>query len=586
MKALLRSLLAFALSLVIAIGLPLGGIAQDAPESENSVAVQQADPIPVIVDGTTLLRVREGLGRFSSEERAQMLRRRVIEIARNGAISAESFEIVETNSAVVVQSNQLQEESEILRITAADAQAIGATQQQLAEEYLQSLKAVVTNYRRSRTVGYLLRSSIYSFITTLVFIVLLVAVGFLCTRLHRFLETWEPTRLPTIRIREIQLLTASRVTFVLIQLLKAVRFVLIVALILAYAALTLSFFPWTRQVASLLKGYSLSVLSNAWAAFEAYVPNLLTIFLIAIVTYYVLALIKPLFTEIRRGTLTIPGFYPEWASPTYRLVELLVFALAAVVVFPYLPGFGSEAFQGVGIFLGLLVSLGSSSAIANAVAGVILIYTRAFQVGDTIQVNDVEGEVEGKLFLVTRIRTFDNSVVTIPNGLLLSGNIVNYNAAIRETRTPIIVNQDLALGYQVPWARAYEILIEAALATDFILEEPIPFVHHVTLGSSCVTYRLHAYTRYPREIDQIRAGLLRNIHDQCCKAGVEILSPIYAAVRDGNASTLPEAFLPEGYVPSGFKVNPSGNLFQIDLKMGPNHRGRSDRAKANGSEPQ
>lgn len=586
MKALLRSLLAFALSLVIAIGLPLGGIAQDAPESENSVAVQQADPIPVIVDGTTLLRVREGLGRFSSEERAQMLRRRVIEIARNGAISAESFEIVETNSAVVVQSNQLQEESEILRITAADAQAIGATQQQLAEEYLQSLKAVVTNYRRSRTVGYLLRSSIYSFITTLVFIVLLVAVGFLCTRLHRFLETWEPTRLPTIRIREIQLLTASRVTFVLIQLLKAVRFVLIVALILAYAALTLSFFPWTRQVASLLKGYSLSVLSNAWAAFEAYVPNLLTIFLIAIVTYYVLALIKPLFTEIRRGTLTIPGFYPEWASPTYRLVELLVFALAAVVVFPYLPGFGSEAFQGVGIFLGLLVSLGSSSAIANAVAGVILIYTRAFQVGDTIQVNDVEGEVEGKLFLVTRIRTFDNSVVTIPNGLLLSGNIVNYNAAIRETRTPIIVNQDLALGYQVPWARAYEILIEAALATDFILEEPIPFVHHVTLGSSCVTYRLHAYTRYPREIDQIRAGLLRNIHDQCCKAGVEILSPTYAAVRDGNASTLPEAFLPEGYVPSGFKVNPSGNLFQIDLKMGPNHRSRSDRAKANGSEPQ
>lgn len=585
MKALMRSLLAAALSFVIVVGFPLGIAAQDTPEPENGpVAEEQADPIPVMVDGTTLLRVREGLGRFSPTERAQMLRRRVIEVARNGAVSTESFEIAEVNNAVVVQSSQLEEDSEILRITAADAQAIGTTQVQLAEQYLQSLKDVVRQYRRSRTVGYLLRASVYSFISTLVFILLLVAIGFLFTRLYRFLETWEPTRLPTIQIREIQLLTASRVTFVFTQILKVIRFVLTAALILAYVALTLGFFPWTRQLASLLKAYALSVLSNAWLAFVAYIPNLLTVFLIAVITYYALVLIRPLFRELGRGTLTIPGFYPEWAGPTYRLVELLVFALAAVVMFPYLPGFGSEAFQGVGIFLGLLVSLGSSSAIANAVAGVILIYTRAFQIGDTIQVNDVEGEVEGKLFLVTRIRTYENFVVTIPNGQLLSGNIINYNAAIRETRTPVILNQDLALGYQVPWERAYEILIEAALATEYVLEEPSPFVQHITLGTSCVTYRLNVYTRYPRQNDEIRADLLRNVHDKCCKAGVEIMSPTYAAVRDGNASTLPEANLPEGYVPPGFKVNPAGNLFQIDLKMGPHNRGRRDRSQANGSE--
>ena len=575
----LRSLLAFSIALIITLGVSFGGIAQEETESADDAGAQQTEIAPVMLDGDTLFQIQTGLSRLSPEERAKNIRQQIVDTARNAAISVESFEIVDENSRLIILSNQLETEIEILTVTQVDAEAIGIPQQQLAEEYLQTLKAAIIQYRQSRTAGYLLRAGIYSFITTLAFLLLLIAFGFLFLRFYRAFENWGATRIPDIRIRGIQLLTANRIISILLQILKAIRFIIVASLVIAYVALILSFFPWTRQVASLLHSYALSALVNTWAAFINYIPNLLTLFLIVVITIYLLRLIKPLFVEINRGSLTIPGFYTEWANPTYRIIELLIFALAAVVMFPYLPGFGSQAFQGVGIFLGVLVSLGSSSAIANAISGVILIYTRAFQIGDTIRVNDIEGEVDEKLFLVTRIRTFDNYLVTIPNGLLLSGNIINYNSSIRETRTPIMVPQDVTLGYQIPWRQVYEILVEAALSSEFVLEEPVPFVHHIALGNSYVTYRLFAYTRYPREMERINAGLLRNIHDKCYEAGIEILSPTYSAVRDGNASTLPESSLPDNYAAPGFKVNPSGNLFQIDLKMGPNNRGQISRRK-------
>jgi len=575
MKSLMRSLFAFLLGLALVLT-PSWAIAQEVPPPDP-VPAPVSTPVAIVIDGEALLQVRESLGRFSMEERAQQIRQRIIQVARNDSISVESLEIVESDrgeGSLSIVSSQLEDNADLLTVTLADAEAVNTTPELLANAYLNEIKACIGEFRRSRTTGYLLRAGLYSVLTTLGFVVLLLALGFFFSRFSRILETWGASRIPDLRVRDFQLLTSGRITFILQQILKVIRFLLTVVFVVAYAALILRFFPWTRQVAFLLRSYALSVLANTGTAFVNYVPNLLTIVLVAVVTYYLLRLVKPLFNELGRSTLTLPGFYPEWAAPTYRLIALLAIALAAIVIFPYLPGFGSEAFQGVGIFIGVLVSLGSSSAVANAVAGVILIYTRAFQVGDTIRVNDVEGEGEGKLFLVTRVRTLNNSVVTISNGLLLSGNIINYSATIRESRTPVRTSCDVGLGYDLSWQEAYETLATAALETNYVLEEPAPIVEHFALGDYAVTYRVKVYTRYPRRIEEIQADLLRNVHEKCNQAGIEILSPVYSAVRDGNPSTLPEANLPENYVAPGFKVNPSGNLFQVDLRMGPNSRGR------------
>ena len=252
-----------------------------------------------------------------------------------------------------------------------------------------------------------------------------------------------------------------------------------------------------------------------------------------------------------------------------------------IIIFPYLPGFGSTAFQGVSIFLGVLVSLGSTAAISNAVAGIILIYTRAFQIGDRVRIADTLGNVEEKLLLVTRIRTFDNVIVTIPNALLLSSNINNYSASMRDTRTPIILSTTVTLGYEVPWRKIDETLTNAALATPDVLPDPAPFVFQTSLGDFSVSYELKVYTDRPTVMERIYSELHKNIQDKCNEAEIEILSPTYSAVRDGNQSTIPETYLPDNYAAPGFNLHPLGNLFQIDLQVGGNNKTNSKSAAPN-----
>lgn len=219
-------------------------------------------------------------------------------------------------------------------------------------------------------------------------------------------------------------------------------------------------------------------------------------------------------------------------------------AFAATVAFPYLPGSQTPAFQGISIFLGLLVSLGSSSAIANIVAGIILTYTRAFLVGDRVKITDTTGDVVEKTLFVTRIRTIKNVVITIPNAAVLGSHVINYSAAANDPATPpLILHTTITLGYDVPWRKVHDVLTKAALATGQILEEPAPFVLQTSLDDFYVSYELNAYTSSPGIMAKIYSELHQNIQDQCNEANIEILSPHYRAERDGNQTTIPVDYL-------------------------------------------
>jgi small-conductance mechanosensitive channel len=264
--------------------------------------------------------------------------------------------------------------------------------------------------------------------------------------------------------------------------------------------------------------------------------------------------IKPFFTGLERENLVINGFYPDWAKPTYNLLSLLIIALAIVIAFPYLPGFNSPAFQGVSVFLGVLFSLGSTSAIANVVGGIILIYTRSFQLGDKISIGDVIGDVIEKGLLVTRIRTPANRIITIPNSSLLNTNVINFSVSQREFKQPLILQTTVTLGYDLPWRKVHATLKEAALATQFIVSEPAPFVLQTSLDDFYVSYQLNAYTDHPSKMVYIYSELHQNIQDKCNEVGIEIMSPHYKALRDGNHSTIPENYLPEDYQSPAFGI--------------------------------
>jgi small-conductance mechanosensitive channel len=324
--------------------------------------------------------------------------------------------------------------------------------------------------------------------------------------------------------------------------------------ILVYLALPVLFFifPSSKPISVQLIGYVITPFKGILMAIIRYIPNLLTITVIYIFTRYIVKLVKFIAREIAMGNFIINGFYAEWAMPTYNIIRVLLFAFMFVVIFPYLPGSDSKIFQGVTVFLGVLFSLGSSSAISNMVSGIVLTYMRPYKIGDRIKVGEVMGDVVEKNLLVTRLRTIKNEDITIPNATILSGHTTNYTTVANTMG--LILNTTVTIGYDVPWQTVHNLLTSAAEATEGIAADKKPFVLQTALNDFNVSYQLNAYTALSNQMAVTYSRLHQNIQDKFNEAGVEIMSPHYTSLRDGNHIQIPDNYVAEGYVKPGFKV--------------------------------
>jgi len=308
--------------------------------------------------------------------------------------------------------------------------------------------------------------------------------------------------------------------------------------LLIYLTLPVVFrlFPWTKSWSDSLIGFVLDPLKNIFSALIDFVPKLITIAVIVGVFHYVKRAIKFLAYEIETERLKVSGFYPDWAKPTFNIVKILLNAFMLVMIWPYIPGSDLAIFKGVSVFLGILISFGSSSAISNGVAGMVITYMRPFKIGDVVKIGDTTGAVLEKSLLVTRVRTIKNEIITIPNSAILNGNTVNYTSM--SVNEGLIIHSTLTLGYDIPWTTAHELLIGAALVTEGVIKEKKPFVLQTSLEDWYVSYQINAYISDPCIMAVIYSELHRNIHEAFDKAGVEIMSPHYQAIRDGNESTV------------------------------------------------
>jgi small-conductance mechanosensitive channel len=260
------------------------------------------------------------------------------------------------------------------------------------------------------------------------------------------------------------------------------------------------------------------------AALDA-VPNLIFIAILVLVTRYLLKLVRLFFSGIASGNITLANFDREWAAPTYRIVRFFALAFAAVVAYPYIPGSTSPAFQGVSIFIGVIFSLGSSSFIANLIAGYSMTYRRAFRIGDRIQVGDVTGDVTEIGLMVTRVRTVKNEEIVVPNSNILNSHIVNYSAFAQ--KGGLILHTTVGIGYETPWRQVEAMLLLAADRTPGLLKDPPPFVLQKALGDFCVTYEINAYADDARAMARLYAELHRNILDVFNEYNVQIMTPAY-----------------------------------------------------------
>jgi small-conductance mechanosensitive channel len=338
------------------------------------------------------------------------------------------------------------------------------------------------------------------------------------------------------------------------------RALLIVVLLYFYILIVLSLFPQTRNLASTILGYVFSPLNIAGKAFLSYLPKLFFILIIILITRYVSKLVRLLFVALGKGRIALPGFYSDWALPTFKIVRVAIIAFAGILIFPYLPGSDSSAFRGISLFLGALLSLGSVGSIANVMSGIVLTYMRAFKIGDRVKISETVGDVTEKTLLVTRIRTIKNEEITIPNAMILSSHIVNYSTSARDLG--LILHTAVTIGYDAPWRKVHEALIAAALATEGILKEPSPFVLQTHLDDFYVRYEINAYSDQPNKMAVIYAHLHQNIQDAFNKAGLEIMSPHYSALRDGNQTTIPDVDGSRRSSPRGFRVAGIEQIFK------------------------
>ena len=325
-----------------------------------------------------------------------------------------------------------------------------------------------------------------------------------------------------------EIIKGEEVTNFLKKVISITKFIILACIALIYIQVLLSLFPHTQSISSKVLESIFNSGAQIFQGLVNYLPKLIFLIVLSVIAFYTLKLIRFIFKEIEAGHFSLPGFEAEWSAPTLRITQFFTVLLFCVIAFPYLPGSGSDIFKGISIFVGILFSLGSSSAITNIVAGILLTYTRAFRIGDEVEIDGIAGSIVEKGFLTTRILIGSNNrFVSIPNSKVLNSNVVNLRATpnARDDQYPApAINIQIQIPHKYKWQDIHNILREAALATDGILKEPLPRVTHSTIGNFYTIYVMKVASYSPTSA-MVNSALFCNIKDKLAQAGINLESP-------------------------------------------------------------
>jgi small-conductance mechanosensitive channel len=495
----------------------------------------------VIPFGKPLFYIFARQGSFTPQDRAEAIGKRLLKLNEDYTFKPDSVMLVSSEQTMdIVYKGNI-----IASVSDQDALWQNTTKEKLAAQWQQIIADAVVKYQHETSWGVLIKEGLLA----LAVILLVIALIFGITRLFKWILSRTVAQPmwynKDVKIKNYTLLNASQGLKALHAIIKVFKWLIIILVIYLALPVLFGIFPFTGQISDTLLGYITAPLKNIILSVWDYIPNLITIIILVVIFRYVLKFFKYIKTEVEGGNLEIPGFYADWAGPTYQILRVLILAFMLIVLFPYLPGSNSPIFKGVSVFLGVLFTFGSAGALGNLVAGLVLTYMRAFKLGDRVKINDITGDIIGRSILVTRLRTPKNEIISIPNSTVISSHTVNYSSDA--TDHGLILHTTVSIGYDAPWRQVHQLLIDAALNTAMIEQEPIPFVLQTSLDDYYVSYSLNAYTKEPNRQAHIYSQLHQNIQDEFNKAGVEIMSPHYKALRDGNATTIPPDYLSKDY---------------------------------------
>jgi small-conductance mechanosensitive channel len=506
-----------------------------------------AYPVRGFFDDTLFL-IYNKLGSFSAKDRANAISDRISQIKSDFSFKPDSLKLSESESSFdIVYNGKI-----IVSVTENDALWQSTNRKELAIKYKKIISDAIMLYKSQTSVISILKSAALALLIIAIIAALIVYTRKLFVWTALKIEQQEDALIKGIKIREYVLFDASRQVKILLMLNTILKW--FITLLIVYITLPILFglFPWTRNFANTLFEFILNPVKGIALGLWNYLPDLITIIVILFIFHYVFKGLKFLKTEIEKGDLTLPGFYPDWANPTYQIIRVMVTAFEIVVIFPYLPGSDSPVFRGVSVFLGFLFTFGSAGSLSNIMAGLILTYMRLFKIGDRVKIGEVTGDVIEKSLLVTRIRTIKNEIISIPNSTVMSSHTINYSSDAPEKG--LIIHTTVTIGYDVPWRDMHQALIDAASKTELVLTKPKPFVLQTSLDDFYVSYQVNAYVHEANMQAAIYSELHQNIQDVCNERGIEILSPHYRAERDGNMTSIPASYLSKDYKAPSFNI--------------------------------
>ena len=486
---------------------------------------------PIVFEKDTLYYLYTSYGPYDIDTRVKYVEEKLKELYNDPYFVADSIKIKPAGDYLSVMYN----DKTITGVSMVDALWENSSQTELAQRYANIIKNTIVKYKEQNSLKSVLIRLAELLLVLFIAFILVWAINRLFDFLKKITLNSEHRFLTSIRIRNYDFIKKPGIVKALVKLLAILRIVFLLFLLITIIPLIFDIFPSTQYLSKIIVQWISEPIKNVGIAIIGYLPHLFYIVIIAVITRYVLKILRFFALEIERGILKIKGFHPEWAHTTYVLARMMLWVLALVIMFPHLPGSDSDAFKGISVFLGVLISLGSSSAISNAIAGIVISYMRPFQVGDWIKSGEIIGAVIEKNALVTRLKTINNEDITIPNSAILSGATMNFTSIGKEIG--LALNVQVKVRYDYSDNLVEELLIEAALKTNGISPKSHPYIFQISLSELNAVYELNAYTFHPENMYFIKSDLTKNIQSTFRQANIEIFSTQYIEIRTPFSNT-------------------------------------------------
>ncbi len=510
------------LLLLIGAAWPISAHAEDVRVAALSLTATHhgEDPteaMPVEFMNRYIFTIRSDFMGYSQEERAMSIRHRIEAAMEKGGNDYISFRPTPEGGRFIELNGRA-----VFQIRPSDLDPLtGESVDEVANNAAQNLKAAVRDAREQSNTRVVFKGIGFAALATVFF--------YLACRLINWVERWTTSRLLSwMTSYEAKLAVAikpQQAIHTLIFLVRLAKWTLLIMVGYQWATFSLRHFPYTRPWGEKLHSYLMDTVGGILSAIVGALPNLLVVFLIVLLTRFTSRMLKAFFARIESGEVAVSWMTEDTARPTRKLTQTLLWLFAIAMAYPYFPGSNTEAFKGLSVLAGIMLSIGGAGVIGQAASGLIMIYSRVLREGEYVKVGEIEGLVTAVGIFSTKIKTSKGEEVNVPNSLIGTSTTVNSSRLVEGKG--LVMHTTVTIGYNTPWRQVHAMLMRAAESTPGLRSTPKPFVSQYALSDFYIEYLLCVQVDRP-EIRRITLTALHaNIQDVFNEFGVQIMSPHY-----------------------------------------------------------